>query len=442
MRRYEFTEGTSSKFWEIELEGESFTTRYGKIGTEGQSTTKEFDSAAEARKNYDKLIAEKEKKGYVLKSGGEGTAAASAVNPALEATILAKPDDPEGYLVYGDWLQSHGDPRGQLVAVQAALLGKPDDKKLQQQAKDLLVEHQAAFLGELPELEGFDEDVALEWRLGFLHKVSIGGDEYSELDAEGACRTLFKLASARFLRELRILAIDTDDGQPDYGPIIKTLAKGALPPTLRALTFSVESFQISWANLGDLGPLYPKLANLEELTLKMGKMELGALQLPGLRSLTIVTGGLTKANVKSVAAASWPRLETLVLYFGTDEYGCNCTAADVAPILAGKGLAQVKHLGLANAEFADDLARALPTAKILPQLQTLDLSKGLMTDEGATALIEGAGALAHLKSFDLSQNYLSAAVAARLVAALKSTSVAVGEQGDPAEEYRYVQVAE
>ena len=39
-------------------------TRYGKIGTPGQQTLKEFGDAAGAKKEYDKLIAEKTKKGY------------------------------------------------------------------------------------------------------------------------------------------------------------------------------------------------------------------------------------------------------------------------------------------------------------------------------------------------------------------------------------------
>lgn len=63
-RRFEFSEGSSSKFWEIRVEGSSHTVRYGKIGTDGQTKTKEFDSAADARKDADKLIAEKTKKGY------------------------------------------------------------------------------------------------------------------------------------------------------------------------------------------------------------------------------------------------------------------------------------------------------------------------------------------------------------------------------------------
>ncbi|SEW34543.1 WGR domain-containing protein, predicted DNA-binding domain in MolR [Chitinophaga sp. YR573] len=65
MKQYfEFQEDASSKFWEITLENNIVKTRYGKIGTEGKSTEKEFSDAAAASKEYDKLVKEKTKKGY------------------------------------------------------------------------------------------------------------------------------------------------------------------------------------------------------------------------------------------------------------------------------------------------------------------------------------------------------------------------------------------
>lgn len=70
MPRYEFSEGTSNKFWQIDLSGKSFTTTYGKIGTDGQKTVKTFKTDADAKKEYDKLIAEKVKKGYQAAGGG------------------------------------------------------------------------------------------------------------------------------------------------------------------------------------------------------------------------------------------------------------------------------------------------------------------------------------------------------------------------------------
>lgn len=98
MPRYEFSEGSSNKFWEIELDGSSFTTKYGKIGTDGQVTLKEFDSEDKAKKEYDKLIAEKTKKGYELVSGGKAKAAAPAKAAAAPAKKASKAElfDDEG----------------------------------------------------------------------------------------------------------------------------------------------------------------------------------------------------------------------------------------------------------------------------------------------------------------------------------------------------------
>src|SRR4051794_17222519 len=69
MPRYELSEESSNKLWEIELEGTSYRTTYGKIGTDGQTTLKQFGSEAEAKKEYDKSVAEKTKKGYELIAG-------------------------------------------------------------------------------------------------------------------------------------------------------------------------------------------------------------------------------------------------------------------------------------------------------------------------------------------------------------------------------------
>ena len=67
---YEFIEGASSKFWEIDHTDCNVTTRWGRIGTDGQSKTKTFSDEASAQKEYDKLIDEKTAKGYVEKAPG------------------------------------------------------------------------------------------------------------------------------------------------------------------------------------------------------------------------------------------------------------------------------------------------------------------------------------------------------------------------------------
>jgi DNA ligase-1 len=66
-RYFEFVDGTSNKFWEIWMDGKDVTTQWGKIGTNGQTKTKTFADEAKAKKEYDKLLAEKTGKGYVEK---------------------------------------------------------------------------------------------------------------------------------------------------------------------------------------------------------------------------------------------------------------------------------------------------------------------------------------------------------------------------------------
>jgi DNA ligase-1 len=63
-RRFEFVEGSSSKFWEVCVAGCELTTCWGRIGTEGQTKTKSFATEAKAQAEQDKLVDEKLGKGY------------------------------------------------------------------------------------------------------------------------------------------------------------------------------------------------------------------------------------------------------------------------------------------------------------------------------------------------------------------------------------------
>jgi predicted DNA-binding WGR domain protein len=103
-REFQFSEGSSNKFWAIEVNGKSQTVNYGRVGTNGQTQTKEFGSEAEAIKASDKLIAEKLKKGYRevtsgTKSVGTPTAklkkAESDESPEKPKSEAAKVAEPE-----------------------------------------------------------------------------------------------------------------------------------------------------------------------------------------------------------------------------------------------------------------------------------------------------------------------------------------------------------
>lgn len=85
-RRFELVEGTSRKFWEVSLSGCEVTTRYGRIGSAGQTTTKLTETTAAAEALVAKLVAEKTKKGYV-----EGDAAHSTPSHPEAAGVATTP---------------------------------------------------------------------------------------------------------------------------------------------------------------------------------------------------------------------------------------------------------------------------------------------------------------------------------------------------------------
>ena len=82
MRRFEFSESTSNKFWEVEVKGKTLNVTFGKIGTKGQSKPKDFATPEKAKAELEKLIKEKTGKGYVEVGGKAVKEAKPAAKPA------------------------------------------------------------------------------------------------------------------------------------------------------------------------------------------------------------------------------------------------------------------------------------------------------------------------------------------------------------------------
>lgn len=327
----------------------------------------------------------------------------------LEAAILDAPDAREAYAVYADWLLEHGDPAGELIAVQLALEDAPDDPALRAREGELLAGRDA----ELRRLYTYavSQEIADPiWRRGLLHAITVGGDAYSTGNAQ-AYEELLRDPISRFLRELTVRPATVMYGEPtpDDGAIVDAIAAHGAPRALRRLAFDPLDFQISWTRLTDLSPIYRHLTRLEELALSAGDVTLGAIDLPALRSFELVTGGLPRRALASVAAARWPRLVRLVLYLGTPRHGGDCELADLAALLADAAAlpSGLRTLGLCNCELADELVPVLARSPLLPRLRHLDLSRGTLGDAGAQALLEHAAAFRHLETLDLGQSYLA-----------------------------------
>ena len=68
---------------------------------------------------------------------------------ALLAAIERDPEDPAPYLVYADWLQARGLPRGELIALQGGTDDHPGDHRISDAAKDHVVANASYYLGDL-----------------------------------------------------------------------------------------------------------------------------------------------------------------------------------------------------------------------------------------------------------------------------------------------------
>src|SRR6266542_4391635 len=88
-RQLVYMDAQSSKFWNIELTGDSHTVKYGRIGTDGQALTKTFADEAAARKDLEKLIREKLAKGYVDAPAAGGQAGGAAPGADEQIPLIA-----------------------------------------------------------------------------------------------------------------------------------------------------------------------------------------------------------------------------------------------------------------------------------------------------------------------------------------------------------------
>ena len=369
-------------------------------------------------------------------------------NPRLARLVEEAPeDDLTPAQVYADWLQSEGDPRGELAAIQLRRATDRKNKELKRSEKELLAQHADRLLGKLA---GVPDLVKLKWHAGFIRSARIANTYDSEDDERGkkavgvpdVVAWLLDEPSARFLRELAVGIVTYYEN--NYEDVCARIGQRYLP-ALRSLflgDFESEETELSWSELGEVAPIYAALPNLRTLRLRSGSMELGTIVLPQLEEFTVETGGLDHDTARAIAAAKWPSLRRLTVQIGSDDYGGDADLDDLRPILDGVGLPRLEHLAIQNCELTDDLIEPLASSKILPQLRSLDLAMGTMSDDGAQTLFRLQKAFAHLEKIALDDNYVTSE-GERLLAQSR-LAIELGEQrddeGDP--DNRYAAMAE
>ncbi len=346
--------------------------------------------------------------------------------------ILAEPDDDAHRLIYADWLEERGDPRGEFIRVQCELARRDEDDPrrpaLRARERALLKKHEKVWAGPLTRLVP-----AWVFHRGFVWSVSAEPRQFVEHAAE-----LFRLAPVRGVRffntvgQMHTLAACPHLDRLDT--IDLTGRSWTTPETSDFSPFSSSTAETVYDVVGDVGLAHlvssSYLSRLYWLVLNHAGITPGGLgmlaaspNLPRLAWLDLEGNGLGVDGTRALAVS--PLLARLTrLNFGFnglgDEGGRVLTSSGRLGRLtwlaldsndiSGEGLralakcsdlAGLTHLSLRNNRIGGTAFQAVGglAASLLPGRAPLPLTAGV-------AAAVGSSYLARLGTLDLSKNYL------------------------------------
>ena len=368
--------GSSNKFWNITIEGNTHTVTYGRAGTKGTSTTKEFADEAATIKSAEKLIKGKIRKGYV-----EATVKNLVVRDA--------------YNLAGKPIKTFGSTMNPDSAVK--VLSEYDEKLKVVDKLDKLAKHS---------------------NIAEMDTLVIGAWQDAQED------TVQKIV----------------DKLIEYKSVFSGLKH------LFIGDMDSEECEMSWIQQADYTNFYEHFPALETFGVRGGSnLTLGTINLPNLKNLIIETGGLDAKVLEDIAKSKLTTLEYLEIWLGTEDYGGTVKESDLKPILEGD-FPNLKYLGLKNYDFQSELAKQLQGAAILNAIDILDLSMGILKDDGAEALYKNE-ALLNLKHINCRRHYISSEWQSKLKEKFAAQNINLSDaedayEYDEEEAYYYVEIGE
>lgn len=321
----------------------------------------------------------------------------SAREPQLEQRIVANPDELESRLIYGDWLQAQGDPRGQLIALRAALERATPDQR--DALRDQVEAFESAHAGHLfGPLRAVVRELDPRWRGGMLDAAFVGAGLSWSRHSGGpgevlaallrlpiaACMTKLGLASSLLDRgDLEALLVASpvvaNLRELELGDKIRPAGPHGRPPTLTRL----------WPHLARLRRLVlseqrPPLRSLHSTTLEHLVLRLGSLRQSD-RHL-----GLPDGIEGNFVAGRTPKLRALTLEFVE---GHDVEPGAFTDLLALPDLQGIRQLELvfAGHPIPHELVETFAVIPKLGSLERFDLSRCVAERRSLDALIAARG---------------------------------------------------
>ncbi len=395
--------------YEVELDGNSYIERSWTLDDSNDLVEKrhKFQTADDAQDASDAAIAAKKAQKWEHDStGGDPPKRKRPKKPRhridarAEAALVESPEDPKTWQVYADAMLEGGDAWGEVIV---AARTKKSSARQAEATKQILGGAKGA------------AGCSLTWKHGTIEELSLVPEDEDTNETFGdVLERALEHPAGRLMRRL-VLGLWPDNMDWSFDAHLALLANGPVLPLLHTLDLSREAplmDQPSWRRVGDLRLLWKLAPRLRELRLFGGPgnegepaISFGAIVAPHLETLSFKSGGLDRSVARDIGRASLPRLSNLELWFGREEFGNSHTLKDLAGILGGAKLPALDSLGLRNSEWGFDLIEAVAKSAILPRLDELDLSDGVLGHESVPLLLTHAERFAHLKRLSLDNNF-------------------------------------
>lgn len=330
---------------------------------------------------------------------------------ALEAALLANPDDVVRHAAYADFLLEQGDPRGEFIRLQLAAEDRNQPvaklRELEDTAHKIRQEHEREWLGDLWQFtqrsptarsvaELMEPNVSVSWKRGWIEGVRVGqlSQGMVEVMATNPFTRLlatFAVAQNTVTMETRTEPYETaveislrrliDSGrfanlrQFEFGSREnRVTADGTsvdrvlrVTPRLESLRLCVDHFSESYFFSGDYSHLHTIdiVYNNPRCRFYILGMNDG---LPNLRRLS---------------------LDTVAVMPERGELGSErepITPTDQSMFFRSKHLNALEYLTFRNGEFGDEGVEELLASGFISRLKGLDLCRCNITDDGAQML--------------------------------------------------------
>jgi uncharacterized protein (TIGR02996 family) len=304
--------------------------------------------------------------------------------------IRAYPDDDAQRLIFADWLDEEGDPRGQFIRVQLALAElpahAPERAALVARERDLFAAHREQW--EAP-FRGLATGVV--FRRGFVDEVKVEAKQFLRYGHE--------LFAAAPIRHIHLL---------DVSESLPAVMQSAYLGRLAGLTVHAQH---TGESLARAAARSEHLAGLKRLALTRNRFADDAAEqlarsphLANLEELDLSENQIGETGARAIAASSsLTRLRRLELRDNA------LGPAGVEALAGSERLAALRRLGVAQNEVGLPRLLTLGRAHDLLRVPSLDLAANGLTVPGLQVLLTrppGEAAPVRLAELDLSHNEL------------------------------------